>query len=74
MAARNKEPDVDEDRNSFPPPEKKFLDMEIEAYEYKFRKMEAAGWEKSDTALVWMEIALRKDMFRVGQAAGFEGM
>ena len=74
MAARSKEPDVDEDRNSFPPPEKKILEMEIEEYEYRLRKMNKAGWEKTDTALVWMEIALRKDMFRVGQADGFEGM
>ena len=34
--------------------------------------MERAGYSKSDTALIFMEVAVRKDYFRVGTGIGYE--
>jgi hypothetical protein len=34
--------------------------------------MEKAGWEKADTSVLWMEGAVRKDQYRLGQGKSFE--
>ena len=65
-------PDVDDDRNSLPPPLPKLLKLEVEAYEKMEKAMERAGYSKSDTALIFMEVAVRKDLYRVGTGAGYE--
>ena len=61
-------PDIDDDRNSLPPPLAKLLKLEVEAYDKLEKAMERAGYSKSDTALIFMEVAVRKDYFRWVQA------
>lgn len=65
-------PDIDDDRNSAPPPHPFLLQLETEAYEKLEHAMERAGYSKSDTALIFMEIAMRKDQFRIALGKGFE--
>ena len=65
-------PDIDEDRNSAPPPHPLVLQLETEAYERLEHTMERAGYSKADTALIFMEVAMRKDQYRIALGKGFE--
>lgn len=65
-------PDIDDDRNSEPPPHFLVLQLETEAYEKLERAMERSGYSKADTALVFMEVAMRKDQYRIALGKGFE--
>ena len=73
MAARGERvPDVDADRNSPPAPRDVQLIIEIDEYEKRIIRYEAAGWAKADTSTFWMEAAVRKETFRYGQGKGYE--
>ena len=65
MAARpeNPVPYEDADHNSLPPPVAAQISMDIEAYDRKIAAMEKMGWAKTDTSLLWMETAVRKDQY-----------
>ena len=65
-------PNIDEDRNSLPPPPARLLKLEVEAYERMEKAMERAGYSKSDTASIFMEVAVRKDQYRIGTGLGYE--
>jgi Leucine-rich repeat (LRR) protein len=65
-------PDIDDDRNTLPPPVYNLLQLEVEAYDRLEKAMERAGYPKSDTASIFMEVAVRKDQFRIALGKGFE--
>lgn len=75
MAARdpyNPIPYEDEDHNSLPPPCGEQISLDIEAFDRRIAAMEKLGWSKSDTSVHWMETAVRKELYRVGQGKTFE--
>lgn len=65
-------PDVDDDKNSPPPLMANRLQLEIESYEKKILRLERMGYTKQDTSLLWMEVAVRKDMYLTGEGKLYE--
>lgn len=63
---------VDEDRVSPPPAPTEILAIEVEGFEKAIKAMERAGQKGEATALLWMEVATRKDAYRIATGKGFE--
>ena len=63
-------PDIDDDRNSLPPPLAKRLKLEVEAYDKLEKAMERAGYSsRTPPSSLWK---YGKDYFRVGTGIGYE--
>ena len=79
MAAAKEAEDKESAKHAIIPPSRRALTIEIEGFETAIilTKKLIAGVRggrviKDDTAIMWMEIASRKDLFRIGTGIGYE--
>lgn len=63
---------VDEDRVNPPPPSLEVLQLEVDGFEKAIKVMEQQGLKGEQTAMAWMEVATRKDQYRIASAKSYE--
>lgn len=63
---------VDEDRVNPPPPSLEILQLEVDGFERAIKIMDQAGKKGEQTAMLWMEVATRKDKYRTASAKSYE--